>query len=552
MKIRNITTDTIIKILWIGAVFACIKSIFTDTGFDNAYTVAMAYRHINGDTMFIKMWEPHQTSMFVAELLMRFYRLFVPSFTGVTIYLQVWGVIIHAFVGSRIYKLFNEVSGKTIANLTCIFYLLFNVKQSLFPDYASMQIAFSVLLFICLVKYLASSKIPYLILAAVFLCLEVLAYPSCLIAYVAVIVILCLKSSSILKDIAIFTATCAFIGLVYAGYFIVKIGFLDMVTLVQNIFLADSHSTTPNFYQSYVQGFPIIIFWLAISLIAAFLVRFAVYKIRNISLNPYACFGVSAVIFHFAILVLQKKLSVDFYCSIYIIPLALIVFSCFGFNKLNDSEKTLWIAGICISVASFFSTQLLTDLGLLTVCAYLVLGGIVSFVPISRMKKETISLLVAVCACVVIHRTLVVWGYGNKWGVNFVYEVENIVRSGPNAGVVCDYMTYYMTEESIKDHNAYIREDDKVLVVDTWVSDPIDFLLHPGEISNPTTIDTLVFNENTLEYFRYNPDKTPTAIAVSCWYGNLAIDPDSFIMGWITDNYDFVGDGSYWRYYRVK
>lgn len=550
MKNNRNYIDIIIRILWVGVILACIKSIFADTGFDNGYTVAMAYRHINGDAMFTEMWEPHQTSMFVVEILMRIYRIFVPSYTGVVVFLQLCGTLINGFVCHLLYKLLKKVSDKTTANLACMFYMLFNVKQSPFPDYAGMQIAFSVLLFIYLVKFLESAKVKHLIAAAVFLCLEVLAYPSCIIAYAAVIAILGICSSRRLRDMLIFTAACGVIGLVYTGYFVIRVGFGNLLLMVNNIFLADSHSTTPDFYESYLQGFPIIIIWLAISFGAAFLTHFIVKKYRENTWSLFTFFGIYAVIYHFAILVLQKKIGTDFYCAIYIIPISLMILAGFGYKRLTPNEKTVWLTGILISAASFFSTQLLTDLGLITVLAYLVLGGVVSFIPISHMKKETIGFLISVCVCVIVHRGLVVWGYGNKWGVNLVYEVENVVRSGPSAGVVCDYMTYYMTEENTRDHSLYIGSDDTFLLVDTWVFDPVEFLLPAGEIANPTTIDTPIFNENTLEYFRCNPSKTPSVIAVSCWYGNLKLEEDSFIMQWIYENYHPVGDGSYWRYYR--
>ena len=54
-------------LLWVAVILASIKSIFTDTGFDNAYTVAMSYRHLKGDGMFEQMWEPHQTSIFFTD-----------------------------------------------------------------------------------------------------------------------------------------------------------------------------------------------------------------------------------------------------------------------------------------------------------------------------------------------------------------------------------------------------------------------------------------------------------------------------------------------------
>jgi len=552
MKSKKNYLNILMKVLWVGVILACIKSIFVDTGYDNGYSVAMAYRHINGDAMFTKMWEPHQTSVFTVELLMRIYHLFVPSYTGVVLFLQLCGVLINSGISFLLYKLISDISGKTTANFACMFYLVFNVKQSPFPDYAAMQITFSVLVFICLVKYLKSQKVLFLILSALSLCLEVLAYPSCVISYIAVFIILICFSKTRLKDIMIFTGVCALTGISYAGYFICRMGLDTLLTMANNILMADTHSVDPKWYNSYFQGMPVIVIWLSVSLVSAALLGLIIRKTVDNPVSFLSLFGICGVIYELAIQIIQKKIGTDFYCSIFIIPVLLMIYSVWGYRSLSSDEKLFWLSGVLISVSSFFATQLLSDLSLITILAYLVLGGVVSFIPISHMKKETAGFFICVCACVIIHRGLVVWGYGNKWGVNLVYEVENVVRSGPSAGVVCDYMTYYMSKENIRDHSLYVNEDDKFMLVDNWVFDPIEYLLVPGEISNPTTIDTPVYTENTLEYFKYNPDKIPTVVCISCWYGTPNIDADSMIMKWIDQNYHQAGEGSYWRYYRIN
>ena len=53
-----------------------------------------------------------------------------------------------------------------------------------------------------------------------------------------------------------------------------------------------------------------------------------------------------------------------------------------------------------------------------------------------------------------------------------------------------------------------------------------------------------------LHYFEINPGKEPTVVAVKCWFGNLDISPDSFIMKWVEEGYEKIGDGSYFRFYR--
>ncbi|MBQ1849707.1 MAG: hypothetical protein II139_05000, partial [Lachnospiraceae bacterium] len=81
---QNIAKYAIVT-MWILTMFVSVQSIFTDFGIDNAYQVAMSYRHLNGDRMLAQMWEPHQFSILFNDILMAIYRLFVPSLAGVVI-----------------------------------------------------------------------------------------------------------------------------------------------------------------------------------------------------------------------------------------------------------------------------------------------------------------------------------------------------------------------------------------------------------------------------------------------------------------------------------
>ena len=117
MKTKSSKTGIIIKILWILAVLVSIKTIFTDFGGDNAYSMAMSYRHITGDRMFLEMWEPHQTSIFLTDILMWVYGLVVPSFTGVAVYLQVCGTLFFALIAVFLFKAIKETANMLVMNL---------------------------------------------------------------------------------------------------------------------------------------------------------------------------------------------------------------------------------------------------------------------------------------------------------------------------------------------------------------------------------------------------------------------------------------------------
>ena len=96
-------------VLAVMAVIVSVKSVLVDFGFDDAYSVAMSYRHLSGDRLFLEMWEPHQTSIFVIDLLMLVYSIFVPSFEGASIYLNICGTLLFAGLAFFFYKEANSI-----------------------------------------------------------------------------------------------------------------------------------------------------------------------------------------------------------------------------------------------------------------------------------------------------------------------------------------------------------------------------------------------------------------------------------------------------------
>lgn len=542
------------SLLWAAVLLASIKSIFTDTGFDNAYTVAMSFRHLRGDGMFEQMWEPHQTSVFFTDFFMWIYHLFVPSYTGVMIYLQIVGTLFFMIIGILLYKLLKNITGSDIAQLAAVFFIMFRAKQTPFPEFSNLQIAFSTLLFLCLVSFIREQqKKRYLCFAAIFLCLEILSYPSCLLAYFPAVLILFWKTEARWKNIGLFTSICALFGGIYAGYFVCKAGLQSFLRNLTNIFYSDSHSGGAFVsLWNYFFGIITAIFWVILCSFFAWLLLWVIRKLSHKSVDFFAVYGFVLFLSEFVFLFLQKKTGLDWTCTFYIMPALLMFLSCFSYKNMDEQEKTIWLTGNLFAICSFLSTWLLTDLGLITMIPYMVLGGVVSLAALRHRKKQIWIFLFMVCALVTMHRGLVVWGYSNKGNVWMVQDVQTIVRSGPSAGVVCDYMTYYQITYDAEDHNQFVTPEDSLLLVGGWLIDSMEFLLTDADISNYSTIDTPVYNEKLLDYLEIYPEKKPTVVAVSCSYGTMMVPETSWIMQWVNENYETVGEGRYWRYYRAK
>lgn len=555
VKTKSSKTGIIIKILWILAVLVSIKTVFTDFGGDNAYSMVMSYRHITGDRMFLEMWEPHQTSIFFTDVLMWIYGLIVPSFAGVAVYLQVCGTLFFALIAVFLFKEIRALSGDTAAHLATIFFLIFRAKQTVFPEFSNLQIGFSALMFLTLLSFLKDQK-KYikLVISALFLCLEVLSYPSCAVALVSVIIILCLYSEKKLKNTLIFAGTAGTAGVLYVAFFALRIGPATFVECLKGIVNSDSHANI-TFVGGfdYFSGLVTALVWIAASAALTAVLCLIVRLCSGRGLNFFGAFGAVFFAGNFFMLILQKKTGIDWTCSFYIIPPVLMAAGFMNYKNLDAGQKRFFVSGVLISFASAGAAAALSDLGIITFVSFLALGGAVSFAALKDADRTAFAGAAFILAAVLFSRGFTVWGYANKGNVWNVLDIERYIKQGPTFGILTDYMTSKEAEVNATEFTGFVGKDDRLLVVgDDWLFDPAVYMLSRAEISNYSVIDTPYYNESLEDYFRLNPGKIPTVIAVKCWFGNLYFPEDSYIMKWINDNYVAVGDASYYRFYRLS
>lgn len=542
----------VICLLWIGVILVSIKSILTDTGYDNGYQIAMSYRHIKGDSMFATMWEPHQTSTFVVDILMWLYQRIVPSFVGVNLFLQVCGTLLFGLLCVPVYRTLKPYCNDTTAQFICMFLVVYRAKQTPFVEFANMQVFFSVLVFLCLIKYFENcSTKRYLYLAAFFLCLEILSYPSCIIAYLFVVGLLYVYGGRKLGDIVRFSFCCGILGAIYLGIIVAKNGFNTVLQNILGMLSFDSHSAGKLNSGIWVNTKECVIYigWL----VTAALIGFFVFKIFRLISGRRVSYLVTFAIVIFiseVILILTCK-SALFHKSIYILPILLISIGFVLINNLSENEKRVFVTGVCLAVASLIAVMLLTDLSIDTFLPYMVVGCMVSIMAISKLQKEGALFTVFIILTVLFHRGVVVNGYMNVAHCENVFQMENIIRNGPNLGIVADLGNVLMNRDAGPELEALTKDDDCVLVATyDWIIDPSIFLFINGKIANPSVIDTPVYNANLLDYYSRYPQKKPTVVALFCPYGYDGFLQDSWILNWTEDNYKLFYIGNYWKIYR--
>ncbi|MGN0382866.1 MAG: hypothetical protein ACI4DS_01245 [Eubacterium sp.] len=548
--------------LWILAVIVNIKSIFTDFGTDQAYAVTMSFRHLQGDRLFQEMGEPHQTSAFITDLLMAIYKRFVPDLEYVALYLQVSGVILYAVVTILLFKELKHFVNCDLAHYMCLFFFIFRPKQSVFPEFSNMQICFSVMLFIFLLKFFRNQVKTYpLILAAIFLCLEILSYPTCLIVYFAIIILMYTFCKNKWKSIAIFTGVCILCGGIYIAFIISCVGIDNLWESIQFILQADaSHGENTFDVVYYFKDFIYGIIWIGGVIVASYGAFIFAKKCKK-TISFLSCMGINLLLTEILMIFVSRKTDIDWSCMYFIILLLLIGIGAMNHKCLEGEGKILYYLGSTISVCSVIAVFFLTNLSFISLLGYLILGAMVSLIPINQFAvskkiesentKKVSNIVVIILILFLFHRGMVVCGYANEEGIKLAIDVENIIRVGPTKGIVASLQKCNQVKGTLEDWQMYVN-DDEVLVVVPWMLDSIVYLYPNTGISAFSTINTPTYDENLLKYWEIYPQKMPTVIAVECWNGEIPIDKNSWIMKWIDDNYTSHIDGSFWRFYRCE
>lgn len=554
-----------------GVILANIKRVFLDFDVDCEYAIALSYRMARGDHMIAQMWEPHQTSAFLNAIFIKIYLLLTGTTTGIALYLNIVGLGAKLGVAYVFYRTFRKYCDSSILFFMCAFFMTVNAKNFIILDFSNMMVYFSVLLCCSLFTYLQRQEEPgkkkfFLVLAAVCFCLEVLSYPSAIILFPLLLVILCHYSVTKKKDMWLFSGVCFAFGCAFLGILMAQAGWSRFWVSVNYIVTGDETHQVGKFavqlktYAAEAGGVAVLFGGCAI-------LSFLSGKVsagRGASLTKFDyvkrffVFLLSYNFIHILIDLSENGFHVIFRL-LYVAPYIPILFFAFMLRGNCDREERMaFDIGAEISLGSCVAVLLLTNLTLLTTVAYLTLGVMVSMIPIGRYlqkvmpneKRMKMYGMFILFLAVVIFKNIYVFRPSNRLHAT-ILSVRNVVRDGPMMGIFSDYMGTYIRNSNLKDWKQYVHEGDKVLIVGYPVS-TIGYLYEDTEICVDSTISSPTYSEKLLSYWELNPWKEPDVVILDCWFGEPHFPEDEWIMGWIGENFDSYVDGAYVRVYRKE
>lgn len=545
--------------LFVSIVGLQIKYIFMELNIDTEYAIAMSWRMLKGDEMFKTMFEPHQTSAFFMAILMKIYVAVHGGNEGIVLFLNFAGVCIHGMISMLLYRFLKKKIEPDMAKLLCMFFMVLHPKGYVTPEFSNMLLWFSTLLFITFCKYLEHYKKGYLICSGIFLCLLCISYPSCIIVCFFMVLLLFCYSKNFWKDTMIFTGVCMILGGMYLGYFMMKLGLEAFIAGIHKMLSGDMfHGSGQGIYGGiFTESTFKALVWLIVNYCIAYIAAkcyctFQHRKNRKEVNEAVLRFGIFTVLaagsdIIRAISLTQYVYDITWFHLFY--PVFILYFAK-GIMDLNGYEKKLVSAAYAISAGVLLAVVMLSNLSITFSLQYAIPAIVLSFIPAKswlekrgKTKKSYIYFIYGLIFFNVMFK-----------GFLEVREIGGIVKAGPAKGIITEYMNAYKNNRMVEDWAEYVEAGDSVLIVGENSINALGYLLGDTEVSIHSTMCGPTYNEVLLQYWTDNPEKYPDVIAVECWYGDLKVSTDSWIMQWLQSEYQPSGfeDGYYYRFYRLE
>ncbi len=577
MKLADGTKKKIAYVLIALSVIAAIKLIITDYTLDEEYQLLMAYRNIRGDAIFGEMWEPHQTSAFFCIGIMFLYKLIVGSYTGVIIATRVATTLIQAGLSVWIFFALKRILDKDEAFLAGVLFFNSSPKLIEIPEFSNLQLWFFTVMALSLIHYYhiqaeKKGNVLFLIMASAAMAGEVLSYPSCIILFPVTVGYILYKSrNKRIKDALIFIfgdIACACVWLLIV---LRKICVSELIRNLKNTVEFDlthdlSGATDGKLSGtlSYLGKMGLIILCICVF---SGIVYFIIKSARNKKEKSTGIFFfiIPAVLASDMVqivywLVLRKGYEYpQIHLMVLLIATVAVTVSIIKDKEYREKIRPLLYGFVC-SVISILAVFYMSDLQLFNAIPHGMLGVVFSL-PILSMaiKKDNETegkTLVYILFTGLILTALIGKGASFKDGRNLKspLDIRGIMKHGPAAGIMSDYMCCYIYNCNYEDFRENIEEGDKVLIVTNMVFSPgtTPYMFGEYEVCHFSIVDPTSYDERLLKYWEAYPDKKPDVIVVDCWYGELQEDENNWIMQYIQNDFGYKEaiDGRYVRFYK--
>ena len=521
------------------------KTIYLSADIDESYAVTLGIRLISGDHLFKDMWEVHQTSAVLYAPFLALYKWITHGTEGVLVYLRIVGILIQGAISVYSVHVMKKWVHPSFAIFLSLLFFNFTPKQIQSPEFTQLLYWGIMVLGLSLLQYKTNKKKLHVVVAALALCVCVLAYPFGLILFPVCVWILLYKNQDTKREkvqsVGIFTGTCMVMGMGFFLYVLSGISFDEFLANVSCVLMDESHEQSlKEMWLAHLQvlgemlipTFVVILLsqvvlrtgkkpsdkkkWLVLSCAALGQAGVFVYQFHTITKVNYIIFlplilqFIVFLLYVLWILTRDDEVENDEEATVEIKGKAPILVALGG-----PSLAAFAIVLSSSNLSADYSTGFLMPL----VLAFLMVF-IGKFEEQGSVSKERKVLSVSLCVLVGIFAVLLfttrifLVRFTSTQRKN-IFEGYYETNHGPLKGIRLGETDYHQYEAKSFMLTSLVTEEDVFMYVGC---DMFLYSQFRGTIGTGNTISTPVFGEQLLKYYEKYPDKMPDLFFVDREY----------------------------------
>jgi len=571
MSVSRKRTDNFIWMtLLILSVIASVIKVFVGFDIDEGYAVSMPYRLLQGDRMFLDMWEVHQTSSFLPALFLVVFYKITDATIGSVVYLRIVATIVHAGLSVAVYNRLKKHCTGAWAILLALLYFNLLPKWLISLDFSMQQVWGLTLVMLLLAREVETARGRYAFWMGIVLAATVLAYPGMVLSYPALVLSICIlhKNEDIktrFNKCALLTLGCALMALLFFVYVLSAMGLKEFIESIPMVFMDGTHQfTMQTKLMAYVAQWMNVAKQLLILSAPALLIA-AVFYISRFIRSKKAGVREAGGRRKTALLFLLSFISVSSLLVIFAnavgIPMGpfhfqvrylmmfffLFVWSTLVLRKEKDGESRFLFWGPMFQMMVAFGAILIfSNVGPDSSSSYLSIGLIAGALLLYKIserlgghwERATYVVLALFVLGLIFFR-----GYYvriTEYGPSNILQARERIDVGPLKGIYVLGEDYERITHDYELIQGASEGEENLLYLGT---EGISNLYARCEFVSPSTISTPAFNEQWVTYFEMYPDKEPDVIALA---KNTIDNREKFFaenpLGiWIAERYDVEG-----------
>lgn len=550
----------------LSMVAMCVK-LFVGFDIDEGYAISMPQRLLNGEHLFLDMWEVHQTSAFLPAVFMLLFEKVTKSTVGIVLYLRIIATLLHLGMTLLVCHAMKNVEWKWRI-LLALLYFNFLPKWMISLDF-SMQQIWGLTLTLYFLHCAISSKKSYMaFLTGIALAFTVLAYPGMVVLYPVIIciVLLLTKQNREIKRgfniCAYITLGCAAAAILFFGYLLMHMSLQELLKSIPLIFMDGTHQfTMTTKLMAYGKQWLNVLKQIAIFLVPVSVICVIVKKAVKECKTETVFLSVWMIVTS-ALVIFANVVGIQigpFHFQVRYLGFFLICFV-IAWKQRKQCTFLFWEIFV-LNLAAFIGILIFSNVGPDASSSYLVLGVLGGFLLLcqsvhgededtardgaehAREKKQDKGYMQKILwlACSVFVLSLIFCkGYYvriTEYGPSNILQQRIQMQEGPLKGIFLLPKDY---ERCTSDHRTVQEQTSQTDTMLFLGTEGILNLSANGSFVSPSTISTPAFNEQWKLYFTMYPEKMPDIIVLA---KNTIDDREKFFdknpFGiWIAENYD--------------